>query len=487
MKQTKFAAYMNSRNIILPVIILFVIFISVTIAPGCANIIPPQGGPRDSIPPVLLKATPGDSTRNFTGNRIVFTFNEFVEVQGIQENMNVSPAPKFNPTVESRLNTVTVKLKDTLESNTTYSINFGNAIKDFTEGNPIKEFTYTFSTGRYIDSLEITGKVILAETGKIDSTLIVMLHTSARDSAVVNEKPRYVAKLDSKGMFTFKNLPPKTFYIYALKDEGGTRNYYENKQLFAFADEPVVTDGKTAPVTLYAWAVKPATAQQVAIPAVNIGNKLNKGGGITADNRLKYQTNLTNNQQDLLGKFIMTFDQPLRSFDSTGIRLYTDSAFNPAPAYRFQKDSTNRKIILQHTWKENTTYHIILDKDFAADSTGKKLLKTDTLSFKTKKLADYGSLQLKFRNLDLAKNPVLLFVSGEAVVRSAPLVTATYSETLFLPGEYELRILYDDNKNGRWDPGQFFGKRRQPELVKPVERRITVKAAWENEIEIDLK
>lgn len=459
---------------------------------GCANIIPPQGGPRDSLPPVLLKATPGDSTRNFTGNKIVFTFDEFIDIQGIQENLNVSPSPNINPSVDYKLNTVTIKLKDTLESNTTYSLNFGDAIKDFNEGNPLKGFTYTFSTGKYIDSLEISGKVILAETGKKDTTLIVMLHTNANDSAVVKEKPRYVAKLDGNGNFIFKNLPPKTFYIYALKDEGGTRKYYDNKQLFAFADQPVVTDGKTAPVTLYAWAVKPVT-QPVTLGGVNIGNRLNKTGGTTAENRLKYQTNLANNLQDLLGSFILTFEQPLRSFDSTKLRLYTDSAFNPVTGYRFQKDSTNRKLTLvnnppagQPAWKENTTYHLILEKDFAEDSAGKKLLKTDTLSFKTKKLADYGSLQLTFRNLDLAKNPVLLFVFSESVVRSVPLLSATYSQTLFLPGEYELRILYDDNKNGYWDPGQFFGKRRQPELVKPVERKITVKAAWENEIEITL-
>jgi len=101
-------------------------------------------------------------------------------------------------------------------------------------------------------------------------------------------------------------------------------------------------------------------------------------------------------------------------------------------------------------------------------------------------LAEYGSLQLKFRNLNLAKNPVLLFFSGQTIFKSVALTTAEFSQAVFLPGEYELRILYDDNKNGTWDPGQFFGKKKQSELVKPVERRITVKPAWQNEIEITL-
>ena len=451
---------------------------------GCANMIPPQGGPRDSLPPQLTKSSPGDSTRNFTGNRITFSFNEFIELQNIQENLLVSPSPQINPVVSSKLNTVTVRLKDSLESNTTYSLNFGNAIKDYTEGNVIKGFTYIFSTGNYIDSLELRGKVVLAETGKTDSTLVVLLHSHEDDSAVVNEKPRYIAKLDGKGNFVFKNLPPKTFYLYALKDEGGTHRYFNDKQLFAFADSPVVTGSKPAPITLYAYASKQA-AGPTALTSPNVGTR-RKVATETADRRLKYQTNLINKQQDLQTNLMITFEQPLRSFDSSRIRLYSDSAFNPVADYKFEKDSTNKKIQLSVTWKENTLYHVILDKDFADDSSGKKLLKTDTLSFTTKKLSEYGSLQLKFRNLDLAKNPVLQFITNDFIYKSFPLGSNSFSQPLFLPGEYELRILFDDNKNGKWDPGQFFGKHQQPEIVRPIERKITVKPAWQNEIEIAL-
>lgn len=477
---------MNYKSLLSSAAIILIIISSVMIGQGCANIIPPQGGPRDSIPPVLLKATPGDSTRNFTGNKITFTFDEFVDLQAVQENLTVSPSPRNNPSVDFKLNTVTVKLKDTLEENTTYSFNFGDAIKDYTEGNPVKGFTYTFSTGKYIDSLELTGKVILAESGKIDSTLIIMLHTSADDSAVVKDRPRYVAKQDGKGNFIFKNLPPKTFYLYALKDDGGTRRYFNDKQLFAFADKPAIVSGKTDPVTLYAYSVMPPAQQAVAPAGLGIGNRNRRTEGLSADSRLRYQTNLNNSQQDLLSSFIMSFEQPLRSFDSTKIRLYTDSTYIPDSSYSFKKDSTHKKIQLTNTWKENTTYHIILDKDFAQDSVGKKLLKTDTLSFRTRKLADYGSLQLKFRNLDLTKHPVLYFVTGETVFKTVPLGSTNFSQSLFLPGEYELRILYDDNNNGTWDAGQFFGKHKQPEIVKPIERKITVKAAWQNEIEITL-
>jgi hypothetical protein len=457
------------------------------IIPGCANVIPPQGGPRDTIPPVLLKAEPGDSTRNFTGNKITFVFDEFVDLQNIQESLLVSPLPKYPPFVDHKLKTVTVKIKDSLEANTTYTFDFGNAVRDFNEGNPVKDFTYTFSTGRYIDSLELHGSVILAETGKADSTLIVMLHTSADDSIVVKDKPRYMARLDGNGNFVFRNLPPKTFYIYALKDEGGSRRYFSNKQLFAFADNPVTVQGKNEPITLYAWAGS-AALPATAAPGANNTTPRTKlpGNNAAAEKRLRYQTNLAGNQQDMLGDLIISFDEPLRSFDSTKMKLYTDSIFTPVTGYRILKDSTSRKLTLFNSWKENTVYHLVLDKDFADDSSGKKLLKTDTLSFKTKKLSDYGSLKIKFKNMDMARNPVLIFLSGGALFKSVPLTGPDYSATLFLPGDYDLRILFDENKNGIWDTGQFFGKRRQPERVKPIDRKITVKPGWQNEFDIAL-
>jgi hypothetical protein len=475
------------KRLLIFCIVLLSALQQIVVLPGCANIIPPSGGPRDSIPPVLLKAEPADSSLNFKVNKITFTFDEFIDVQNASENMMVSPTPAINPVIDFKLKSVTVKLKDSLEANTTYTINFGNAIRDFTESNPLKDFTYTFSTGSYLDSLELTGNVILAESGKIDSTLIVMLHTKADDSAVVNDKPRYVTKLDSKGKFTFKNLPAKSFYVYALKDEGGSRKYLSDKQLFAFADKPVNPTEKALPQTLYAYASKSLQAPATPPPSGNFTVGRKNAGGATPDKRLKFTTNLVNGQQDLLADFSLSFDTPLRSFDSSGLKFFTDSNFTAVPVYRFLKDSTGHKIILNHQWKENTLYHIILNKEFAEDSTGKKLLKDDTLSFKTKKTSDYGSLKIRFKNLDITKNPVLQFIlAGETVHRSFPLTGPDFSQTLFLPSEYELRILYDNNKNGIWDPGQFFGKHLQPEITRLIERKINVKPGWQNEFDIAL-
>src|SRR6185369_2086710 len=229
---------------------------------GCANIIPPTGGPRDSLPPVLIEANPADSTRQFTGGKIVLTFDEFVELNKPQEQIIVSPVPKISPITDAKLRTVTIRIKDTLEPNTTYTVDFGNAIRDINEGNEVKNFRYIFTTGKYFDSLQFAGKVILAETGRPDSTLIVMLHKSLTDSAVAKEKPRYFARVDTAGNFQFRNLPPGKFAVYALKDEG-MRQYTSRKQLFAFADSPVVISGSTRSVILYAYA-EPDTAKAPA-------------------------------------------------------------------------------------------------------------------------------------------------------------------------------------------------------------------------------
>jgi hypothetical protein len=456
---------------------LFSISQQIVVLPGCANIIPPQGGPKDTLPPRLIKASPPDSSRHFSANKIVFTFDEFLDrLDNIQQNLLVSPVPKNNPEVDSKFRAITVKLKDTLEPNTTYSLNFGNAIKDINEGNVLKNFTYVFTTGSSLDSLSFAGNVLLAETGKPDTTLIVMLYKNSDDSAVVKEKPRYITRLDNQGNFIFRNLPGGNFYIYALKDESGTHRYLSVKSLFAFADKPVIVSQNTEPITLYAY-------QEIQTPSVLLQQpSTNKN----ADKRLKFQTNLENGQMDLLNDFGIVFEKPLKIFDTTKIHFSSDSTFSYVAGYRINLDSTKRKITIQLSWKENKRYNVILEKDFATDSFGRKLLKSDTISFKTKKLSDYGSLRIRFKNLDLSKNPVLQFVQNNSVVRSVVLTSAEIHISVFFPGEYDLRILFDRNKNGKWDAGEFFGKHRQPEIVKPVDRHIIVKASWENEFDIAL-
>jgi len=476
---------MKSKLIIrylLPALSLFLFIQQMVVLPGCANVVPPSGGPKDTLPPVLLKVTPPDSSRNMKEKTITFQFDEYLDVSGFQQSifkeLLISPLPAKDPATEARLKTVTVRFRDTLEQNTTYSINFGNAVKDNNERNPYKNLTYVFSTGSYFDSLGFSGNVVLAETGKIDTTLLVLLYKTGEDSALINDRPRYVTRLDNKGNFRFHFLPGETYYVYALKDESNSYKYFGGEQLFAFADQPVQVSDSTPTVTLYAYAQKRKEEPAPPLPASTDKN--------SRENRLKYTTSLNNKVQDLLEEFSFRFQVPLKEFDSAKLLLSTDTLYTPVKDYRWIPDSTSSVLTLMTTWRENTLYNIILEKEFATDTLGQQLLKSDTLHFQTKKLSDYGSVRLNFKNMDLSRNPVIQFIQNDKVVRSFPLETEQLFQPLFLPGNYNLRVLYDDNKNGIWDPGEFFGKHLQPELAVPLPDQLVIKADWENEKDISL-
>lgn len=457
------------------IIIILVSLVSVVSGVGCANIIPPSGGPRDSTAPVLLSASPKDSSTNFRGNKIVLTFDEYVDLRDVQNNLLFTPTFENNPMIEARGKTITVRLKDSLEPNTTYILNFGNAIRDVNEDNALKNFVYTFSTGAGIDSLEIAGRVLLAETGRPDSTLIVVLHKDLSDSAIIKSRPTYISRVDANGNFLFRNLPSGRFAIYALGEAGLSRRYQNKTQLFAFADTAAVA-GRSKNLTLFAYREQPLNViSQVGTVATRI----------PSDRRLQFTSSTTSGQQDLFKDFTLTFNAPITKFDSTKISLATDSIYKPEP-FSAALDSSRKQITIRTAWQEAKSYHLMLNKDFAEDSAGRKLLKSDTLHFSTKKNSDYAKITLRIKNLDATKNPVLQFVQNERVVFSAPIKSGTFSQTLFNPGEYQLRILFDRNGNGKWDAGSFFGSRRQPEIVQPIERTITVKPNWDNEFDITL-
>ena len=454
--------------------VLFIYFISVT-GSGCAQIGAPTGGPRDSLPPILISANPKVLSTNFKANKITLVFNEYIDVQEVQTNVLVSPFPKTNPMVDFKLKTVTVKLKDTLLPNTTYAINFGNSIRDNNEGNPFKNFTYVFSTGNTIDSLTLPGKVIIAETGKKDSTLIAMLYRNVDDSAVQKRKPDYIARLDSSGNFMFSNLSPGSYKLYALKDGDGGKTYNSKIELFGFAGADVVVSDSTPATTLYAYAEEKDVKKG--------GTAAPPKAGLLADKKLRYTSSLSSNQQDLLTDLLITVNKRLKTFDPQKIIL-TDSNYNKLEGL-VTLDSTKKIIQVKSKWQQGFHYRLLVSKDAISDSTGLELTRSDTLKFVSKKESDYGNLVLRFSNLASDKHPVLQFVKGEEIYKSVPITSAQWSDKLFVPGEYELRILFDDNNNGIWDPGNY-AKKIQPEKAITLDASLNIKANWDNERDIKL-
>ncbi|HRQ49639.1 MAG TPA: Ig-like domain-containing domain, partial [Agriterribacter sp.] len=445
-----------------------------------AQIIPPTGGPRDSLPPVMLGAVPKDSTLHFTGNKIVLTFDEYVQLDRPEAQLIVSPVPKVSPLIEAKLKEVTIRIKDTLEENTTYSINFGRSLKDINEGNPAPQFTYIFSTGSYIDSSALSGKVVIAETGRPDSTLIVMLHRNFEDSAVSKEKPRYFTRLDSAGRFTFNNIAPGRYNIFALKDQGGQKMYMRNSDLFAFYDSVLTVGDSNIHPVLYAFAEEPEEQR----PGGARAGVTAKAAPAKKEKKLSYSTSLENKQQDLLGNLTLTFNEPLQSFDSTKLR-FTDTLFQPVSGYHIEADSVNRSFTLSYPWKEEQDFLLIMEKEAAKDSAGTELEKADTIRFKTKKNSDYGRLRIRLQNLDTAQHIVLVFYRADKIEKSQPLTGKDVNFTLFRPGDYDIRILYDANGNGKWDTGSYW-KQLQPEKIVSDGKKYTVRPNWDNEITIEL-
>lgn len=463
---------------------------------GCANIGAPTGGPRDTLPPVLISALPQEFKTNVKDNKIVFKFDEYIDAKDIRAQLIVSPLPKVEPITDGRLQTVTVKLKDTLQPNTTYYLNFYKGIKDVNEGNVLRDFTYVFSTGNHIDSGQFAGNVVLAYTGKVDSTITVMLHKKFDDSAVAKDRPRYITRVDTNGRFVFRYLEPGRYAVYAMKDESGSYKYLSKAQLFAFADSPVVISQYTPPVTLYAYSEvtdsKPSsktgsggpTSGSTPAKSTTKSSKLKD-----KDKRLVLTTNTTNSVFDILDTFRLTATTGLKTFDSTLIR-FTDENFKDInlKTYHWIRDTTNKNFALSFFWPLDTRYYLVLDKSFALDSAGRKLPKDDTISFRTKKDIDYGEIRIRIFNLDLTRHPVLLFFQAEALKYSFPFGNKReIRKYLFKPGDYELRILYDLNENGKWDPGTFFTKRRQPERVITIRKKFPVKANWDNDWDYNLQ
>jgi hypothetical protein len=451
------------------------VFISMSLfTGGCAQIGLPTGGPKDTLAPKLIKANPINGSRNVKTNKITLEFNEYIDVQDLQQNLIVSPLQIKNPTITSNPRSVTIKFRDTLLENTTYTVNFGDAIKDANEGNVYKNLSYTFSTGNILDSLSITGRVIMAESGGVDSTLMVMLYRNAVDTTVSKKKPNYIAKLQGDGSFEFNNLPNASFKIYALKDGDGGKTYNSKTEAFAFLNTDVKPTN-VDDIVLYAFIEEKEKSVTSSTTTSNTRNVINK--------KLKATTTLEG-AHDLFEPIEINFNNALKFIDSTKIYI-TDTSFRKIKGVKFSKDTTAKKIILDYKWQADASLVLIIDSSAVNDSAGLRLVKNDTIRFKTKKVEDYGKLILRFNELDVKKNPVLQFLNGDVVKYAYPIISKEWSSAMFNPGEYGIRILYDTDKNGVWTPGNY-SKKIQPETAVTLPQKLNVKADWENERDINL-
>lgn len=209
------------------------------LAQRCANAVAPTGGPKDETPPVVVEAVPENHSINFTGKKIEITFDEYLTLENANQNVLISPPMSEKPDIKLHNKTVVIKFKENLEANTTYTINFGSAIKDLHEGNVFKDYVYSFSTGDYIDTLRIAGKVLNAEDKKPIEDVYVGLYAADRenlDSLPMTVQPNYISKTDKDGNFSLNGLADKKYLVFALKDVNSNRYFDLPNEDVAFLD-----------------------------------------------------------------------------------------------------------------------------------------------------------------------------------------------------------------------------------------------------------
>lgn len=238
------------------------LFLALFFLTQCANVVAPTGGAKDTTPPKVTEAVPANRSTGFNGRKVEITFDEYVTLNNANQNVLFSPLLSTKPDIKLSGKTMVVKFKEDLLPNTTYTIDFGAAIKDLHEGNQFKDYAYSFSTGEALDTLTLAGKVINADDQKPVADCFVGLYDNNSDSLFIQptrRAPDFISRTDKEGMFRFHGLPDKQFLVFALNDMNANYYYDMPNEIIAFIDTLVsinndsISNSTNQNLTLYAF------------------------------------------------------------------------------------------------------------------------------------------------------------------------------------------------------------------------------------------
>ncbi|GIJ95029.1 Ig-like domain-containing protein [Capnocytophaga stomatis] len=512
----------------------------------CARRGSPTGGPKDEKPPVLLTAEPKSGATQFNRNKIRLTFDEFVVIKDLRKQLIISPPMENFPIISpmSASKKLDISILDTLKPNTTYVFNFGSSIQDYNEGNPYPDFKYVFSTGNFVDSLKVRGKIKDALKPKPDNFVTVMLYEyneNYKDSLIYKSKPTYVTNtLDSLETFELNYLRKGKYVMVALKDKNNNYRFDQKEDKIAFWNEPIsVEDKDTLPsyeLTLFKEVLnyKPARPVQVSENRISFGFE-----GSTDSVKIKpispvkgdfkyiiskepkkdtlnfwfspkqsdsllfavqrsqkidtFKVRLKSMKPDSLlvsnsfsgelpmGKnFAWKSNIPIVKTDSTKIKVFGKDSLELPFKTKLDRDKLEYSIVFDT--KHNASYRIEALPEAITDFFGNT---NDTLrvNLRTKKLEDYSILKLTIKKE--LQFPVILQLTNEKGdrIESELYFESAQKEYIFenvSPGKYKIRITEDRNKNKIWDTGNFL-KRIQPERVMYFPNLVELRANWEVE------
>ncbi len=521
---------------------------------ACAKQTTPTGGPKDITPPIALSTNPPQFSTFFEGNSVEFVFDEYIQVQDFAGQLIVSPTLKETPTYKLRGKKLEVTWTDTLLTNTTYQFNFGKAVVDLNEGNPNTDLVYVISTGSYIDSLSITGKVLRAIDNAPLKAGAVMIYSEDVDSLPLTRSPDYFALTDSSGVFRLKYLPQNEFKLFVLAEEGNNYKYDGPPEIIGFLDykvassyedsvsnmvipafieadttqyikstitkdygyyevvfnipttDPVIrffdveTEEQLPPPlsvlnerrdTLRNWVKLPDREDLEEIEVIlTDGEILNDTNFwyIERDPKFKdkaplaVSSNATRNKLDIGGTFDLLFSEPLAEADTSLIYLMEDSV--RVYPQGVEKSNLSRKLTLSYPFKALSTYIITTQAGAFLDIFGTYSDST-VFSFSLQEADFYGNFTVDI----LFEKPLK---SGSARVQLGDKgglkkeVRLTGSQKLnfgrMSPGEYSLKIIFDENDNGKWDTGNY-AEKIQPEKVSIYSEPIKIRSNWDLDIE----
>ena len=506
----------------------------------CAKRGNPTGGPEDETPPVLLRAVPELNATQFSEDRIRLYFDEYVKLNKLKEQLIISPPIDPDAYIISPQSTaakyVQIELIDSLQANTTYNFNFGQSIVDNNEGNPYPYFRYVFSTGDYVDSLQVRGTIGNAfgrEAKNFVSVMLYAVDSTYNDSLIYNRPPEYLSNtLDSLAIFKIDNVPAGRYLLIAQKDFANNYTFDQSSDDIAFTNDfiDLPTDslfhldlfreqtdfslGRSFqagqnriglgyygdPTSLEVIPLNlPDSVQTIQsfdkeMDTLYIWYNNLKADSLQFDIRY-YTTKLQRTHQIRKAEFdsliispsikgILHLSDTLRLETSTPILRIDKSQMK-----LFDRDSITvpfevsvegpHSVLFDFDILPNDNYQLDILPGAITDFFNAS---NDTLlmQFRTQKPADYGSLYLQLVGVPSYPIIVQLTDEKENVIRSLPL-SAPQRRVVFSnlqPKKYYVRLIVDKNNNGKWDSGRFID-RRFPEKVYHHEPLIDVRANWE--------
>ena len=207
------------------------------LAVGCARMGSPDGGWYDDDPPRVVSSTPADQATDVTTQKITILFDEYIKLADPSQNVIVSPPQLEMPEIQAKGKKIVVELKDSLKPNTTYTIDFSDAISDNNEENPMGNFTYTFSTGEHIDTFEVAGYVLNASNLEPVKGISVGLYNNLADSVFRKEPLMRISRTDGTGRFVIKGVAPGEYRVYALQDADNDFKFTQKSEMIAFSHQ----------------------------------------------------------------------------------------------------------------------------------------------------------------------------------------------------------------------------------------------------------